>query len=59
MTFSMDRPVTATFRPYWAAAASDDLLDAVDVGGEGGDDDALLAALELASKVAPTVFSRG
>ncbi len=35
----------------------DDLLDAVHVGGEGGDDDALLAAPEQASKEAPTLRS--
>ena len=33
------------------------LLDAVDVGGEGGDDNPLLAPLELPQKVWPTARS--
>ena len=49
MIFSMLRPVTATFRPQ-AAAASMHLLDAVHVAGKGGDDDALVAAGELAGE---------
>jgi len=43
--FSMLRPVTATFPA--GGGSVNDLLDAVDVAGEGGDDDALLAAGEL------------
>ena len=47
--FSMLRPVTATFRPQ-ACGGVDDLLDAVDIAGEGGDDNALFAAGELPDK---------
>ena len=42
MMFSMLRPVTATFRPHGGGGIQH-LLDPVDVGGEGGDDDALVA----------------
>ena len=52
--FSMLRPVTATFRPginlvkLYHGGGIQHLLDPVDVGGEGGDDDPVLASLELA-----------
>jgi hypothetical protein len=47
MMFSMLRPVTASLRPY-LCASRDEALQPEGVGGEGRDDDALVAVGELA-----------